>query len=210
MSDKIQEYISKLNETYDDNEYNASTLIDLLSYSTVNYRVLLKQTNDKIDEINKKHNKKLINIEYTLGANLSIIFCYMEGKIKVRYNYIGNIDYESDDDLLDESPRLIKRELPFIKYALSVLKSTTEMFKAEETPNFDLFNLYQNLEYGDISLVISPIYEPMIFYKGIDVTKDGDVILESENIYRCIPIDTEKLIPQFRKLYEEVTHPFSK
>lgn len=204
----LKKYIKSIKNSaeIDESVLTLSMLIDMLSYSTIDYRVLIIDKKNVIKSINSKLiSAKLVDIVFSTNDNLSITFVFENASIKVCKESIdGEVSYETNGNLVSMSDKtFIDTNSDYVSKSLRILSDTVSRFSDDKSSVVDLANLYQNIICDDIAVAVSPIYKPLIFYKGIDVTNERVIRECMDSLFESIVIDKKELIPEFRHLYCE-------
>lgn len=211
----LKEYIKSIKDSVeiDESVLTLSMLIDMLSYSTIDYRVLIIDKKNIIKSVNSKLiSTKLIDIVFSTKDNLSVTFVFENASIKIFKESInGIIEYElyGSFESLNEK-EFIENNSNYIDKSLQILSDTVSRFSGDKSGIVDVANLYQNIICNDIYVAVSPIYKTLIFYKGIDATNEKVIREHMDLLYESIVIDKCELIPEFRYLYCNSVEPICK
>lgn len=206
LEEKLYKYINSISpkEYTENDELTLSTFIDILSYASCGYRRLLNSKKTDIEEISKYSGLKVKNISYSIGSTLLIKIIFEYGSISISKNVSlnsTNILYEGITSSI--ARKVLELSGGYISNAMIVLSNTTSNFNLTNSASCKLEELYQNVSAGDIFVTVNPIYSPMIFFGGIEVTDSQIVRNNIDEILGNILVDKTTLIPQLKGLVVE-------
>jgi len=202
MEQELSEYINCLmcDEISDEFEtFNLSTLQSILSYTSIEYRLLKGDVPNIVRSSKKINGNKLTNILFAIGRQTRITLIFENGKVVFTEDKSGCY-YEGLS--LEDVKKLFSEKKEYIKKTFSILKNVTIDYHSTDLETYHLEDVKTRFQVGNLVITINALGEYDIKYKNKDITDENILKTNIDVLFESITVDVDKLNPVFSSLYE--------